>query len=652
MAFLMSFSVYAEKFALIIAVGDYPKKTGWSSISSANDVPLIKQTLLNQGFKEENIIIIINEQATKKGIEVAIDKLYDRINKDRGDIVVIHYSGHGQQIFDDNDEEIDGNDEAIIPFDAWVKYTHNYQGENHIRDDQLGNIIAKFRNQLGVDGQFLLLLDSCHSGSATRGGKTRGSKAVFAPEGWTPKSNKSSNEGSDMFEKIKVSDHAAPFVLISGASANELNYEYEGFGSLSFAFSKAMGSLGTNFSYNQLFAKIEAEMNIISPKQTPTIEGDIHKQLFKNAYVKQQPYFKVASMPRADVLKIQAGKIHHLFKNTTVNILPASSSEVTEDKIIATGKITSAKFNESIIKLDKPLPDSNEKNYWVFIDKPSYGDIAIDVFFDKNISDKDLINGVSDYLTKNNLGKVVIDSLDADVILLMEENKVTLNSANGLESLDKDIKTRGTNAIDEINKKLFDFAQGQYLKKLSFKNYDYEFEFKLIPIEYDMETDEVGELKPESENQNSNGTFQVIPEIDHVVLQVINKSKKPLYFSIIEINSKGLISPFMPNNNCTLNNNERKIAPGQTMTFKDCIFSFGPPYEKILLKGFATPSPINFQSAVESRGKKIGKRSLTNPLESFLARSYSQSRGSDGNKSSNRIDGYSTEFIYEIVREK
>jgi len=136
--------IQAEKYALIIAVGDYPKKTGWSSISSVNDVPLIEQTLLNQGFKKEKIEILINENATYAGIKAALDKLLQKINPD--DIVVIHYSGHGQQIFDDDEgEEIDGKDEALVPYDAWVRYNHNYKGENHFRDDELGNYITRFR---------------------------------------------------------------------------------------------------------------------------------------------------------------------------------------------------------------------------------------------------------------------------------------------------------------------------------------------------------------------------------------------------------------------------------------------------------------------------------------------------------------------------
>ena len=207
--------------------------------------------------------------------------------------MVIHYSGHGQQIFDDNGDEIDDKDEAIVPYDALVRYTSNYHGENHIRDDELGNIIANFRNTLGKDGQLLMLLDSCHSGSATRGGKSRGGEGTFAPANWTPKTN-NNTAGSGLLEKTTVNNDAAPFVMLSGASANELNYEYEGYGSLSYAFSTAMNALGSDFTYRKLFSAISANMNVISPKQTPTIEGDADYKLFKGDYVKQQPYFEVS----------------------------------------------------------------------------------------------------------------------------------------------------------------------------------------------------------------------------------------------------------------------------------------------------------------------------------------------------------------------
>lgn len=636
--------LFAKKLALIVAVGDYPKSTGWSSISSVNDVPLIKQALLNQGFLEEDIITLTNDQATKQGIITALETLQAQLEP--GDIVVIHYSGHGQQIFDDNGDEIDAKDEALVPYDAWVKYTHNYHGENHLRDDELNTIIAKIRNALGKNGQLLMLLDSCHSGSATRGGVTRGGEATFAPPEWTAK-EADKTKGSAMLEREKVSQDAAPFIMMTGASADELNYEYEGFGSLSFAFSKAMNELGSDFTYRQLFSSISATMNVISPKQTPTIEGDVDYKLFNGEYIKQQPYFEVTKIPTSNVIQVNGGKLQGLFENTTVFVMPAGSNKPDASKTLAKGTISKAKFNEAFIKLDAPLNDKNEKNYWVFVDQPSYGDINLNVYLDKSV-DKAAEQSVAKFLEENQLGSIVRDTLESSIIVEKVGSNYSINAAKGNTAINAAESSRGEDALKELNTKLFNFAQGQYLKNLSMKNYEYEFEFKLIPVEFVEEMGEVGETLPEDTYINEAGIFEVKPGKDHVLLQVTNKSAQPIYFSIIEINSKGEIVPFMPNDNCSLNDNERKLAPGKTMLFKDCVFSFGPPYERLILKGFATSTPINFQPTVDTRGE--GTRSVNNPLEGFIRNTYSQSRGSEGNQNTGNVDGYSTEFVYEIVR--
>ena len=654
-----SLNAMAEKYALIVAVGDYPPRTGWSSISSANDVPLIKNTLLDQKFKEENIVVLENASATRAGILAAIKDLQSKIKP--GDIVVIHYSGHGQQIFDDNGEEIDDKDEAIVPYDALVKYTSNYKGENHIRDDELGNIIANFRNALGKNGQLLILLDSCHSGSATRGGKARGGQATFAPPGWNPKTGENKS-GSGLLEPAKAGPDAAPFVMLSGASADELNYEYEGYGSLSFAFSKAMADLGSDVTYRKLFSAIAANMNIISPNQTPTAEGDLDYKLFGGEYVKQQPYFEVSKVSRPDIIKINAGKLQRLFEETTIKILPAGTSEVNDDDVITKGRISKAYFNESIIKLEAPLSSTNAKDYWVFIDEPTYGAIKMNVFIDNSVTSKSVQRELEAFLNEKKVGKIVDNNLDANLILMESNSTISILTVsgqetfvNGDETIYQQTKIDGDYNFKDITNTLFNYAQGTYLKNLSLKNYDFEFEFRLLPGKYDPEIDEIDFIE-ESAFTDEAGKFKVNTEDDVVFLEVTNKSQQPIYFSIIEINSKGEIVPFMPNGDCTLNDNERLIPPGKTMVFDNCYFQFGPPYETLVLKGFATPKPINFRPTIQSRGP-VATRSAggNNPLEDFVGETYNQTRGSrgnTGNKRTGKIDGYSTEFLYEIVPSK
>jgi hypothetical protein len=635
----------AQKKALIIAVGDYPDKSGWNSISSLNDVPLIKDVLLQQKFLEKDIKVIQNKQANKAGIISALRNLLDESKPN--DVVVIHYSGHGQQIFDDNGDEADGLDEALVPYDALANYTTNYKGENHLRDDEIEQIINSFRNKLGKNGQLLMIFDSCHSGSATRGGKARGGVGALVPDNWKPnQTTKNDTRGSGMFETTKLSDSPASFVLISGASAQELNYEYQGFGSLSYAFSSAMSQLGSDFTYRNLFAKVTSEMNVLAPKQNPVIEGDIDYKLFKGEYIKQQPYLNVKRVAKADVIEVSAGKLQQIFVGTSVFVMPAGATEVKVDKVLAKGEVTLSGYNEAVIKLDTPLKDTNERNYWVFIDKPSFGDIAVKVYIDSTAQQPDVIGSIKSYLEKNNLGEIIQEQHLSDVTVHINKGDLELSVTNDIMEIDKAIASRGISPLDDLNQKIFQFAQGQYLKGLQIKNPEYEFSFRLLPVEYDASTKEVGKFLETKSTENQ--VFQVKPNLDYVLLEVTNKSKNPIYLSIVEINSQGVVAPFLPNDICTLNDQERMIPSGATIIFKRCVYNFGPPYEKIMLKGFASSTPLNFQSTVKTRG--ASSRGNANPLEKFLQQSYVTTRGANGNKVSERIDAFSFEMVYEIVK--
>jgi len=243
-----------NKHALIIAIGAYDyEKTGWTALSSQYDVPLISEALTSQGFPEQNITLLADEDADMAGITQAMTDLENRVGK--GDIVVIHYSGHGQQIFDNNGDEADGYDEALVTINAPARYHKipGYTGEDHLRDEDLGEMISKIRLKVGGEGQVLLILDSCHSGTGTRGGtsKARGGEPPFAPDNYvaSPGESAEDEEGYGMEEgetksRGDASDMGA-FILFAAARFDELNYETQDdegndVGSLSYSFSKAM----------------------------------------------------------------------------------------------------------------------------------------------------------------------------------------------------------------------------------------------------------------------------------------------------------------------------------------------------------------------------------------------------------------------------
>ena len=165
----VSISLTAQnRYALLIGIGDYPAKFGWNKIHGDNDVSIIKTLLLEQGFIAENITVLTNADATKSGILSAMDML--RLKAQKGDVVYIHFSGHGQQVTDLNGDESDHFDEALIPYDARKRYVSGeYEGENHILDDDLNTFLNGLRSKVGAQGKIVLVADACHSGSGSRG---------------------------------------------------------------------------------------------------------------------------------------------------------------------------------------------------------------------------------------------------------------------------------------------------------------------------------------------------------------------------------------------------------------------------------------------------------------------------------------------------
>lgn len=154
-------------YALLIGIENYPEDSGWHHIHAHNDLTLVKNTLLSNGFDSSCILELRDEQATYASIKDAFKKLAKIAKK--GDSVTIFFSCHGQRITDLNGDEEDGYDEAMIPFDAGVEYGKNgYKGEHHLIDDEINSLMAGIRKSIGYDGHLLALFDACHSGDTDR----------------------------------------------------------------------------------------------------------------------------------------------------------------------------------------------------------------------------------------------------------------------------------------------------------------------------------------------------------------------------------------------------------------------------------------------------------------------------------------------------
>lgn len=152
------------KRALVIGLGEQQDKA-WNKINGDKDVPLVQGILKSAGFK--SVTTLVNRLATKAGIIEAFKKMTASCKQ--GDVVYIHYSGHGQQMTDVHNDEKDGLDECWIPYDACRKASATYHGEKHLTDDELNVYLNAIRHKIGARGKLLVVIDACHSGDGTRG---------------------------------------------------------------------------------------------------------------------------------------------------------------------------------------------------------------------------------------------------------------------------------------------------------------------------------------------------------------------------------------------------------------------------------------------------------------------------------------------------
>ena len=231
---LLSLSVTAQtKRALIIGLGEQQDKA-WNKINGDKDVPLVQGMLKSAGFK--SVTALVNRQATKTGIIGAFRKMAASCKQ--GDVVYVHYSGHGQQMTDVHNDEKDGLDECWIPYDAYRKASATYHGEKHLTDDELNVYLNAIRNKIGAKGKLLVAIDACHSGDGTRGDEdevVRGVEDTLVVDSLNARGLyetfemlKSLFMGDNDKEKIinaKAKPWAERWITISACRSDQVNFE-------------------------------------------------------------------------------------------------------------------------------------------------------------------------------------------------------------------------------------------------------------------------------------------------------------------------------------------------------------------------------------------------------------------------------------------
>ncbi len=632
-----------RKLALIIGIDHYgpkyapavPLTEQWSSLDgSSNDAKMLGAELERRGF---DVLVVTNEQATHAGIVAAFRKqLVEKAQAGRGDVVFFHYSGHGQQIPDDNGapDEADGYDEALVPFDN--RGTKNYS--NHVRDDEIGTLIAEV--QAKTDN-IAISLDSCHSGTATRGlRKKRGMKATLPPA----KTRGGTGDGDAGF--MPANDAAGKgYVFLAAVRADQEANEDEDpvshapMGAYTLLLVQALQDAGPKTTYQELLDRIGVQIVGRVTNQNPQIEGDSQKVLFSGEWKAASKYFRTRPLNDEGQLPIEAGSLHGLQVGSELDVIAPGA--VDGQKPLARVKIVRVELGISYaeaVTVDGKLGKLDAKSF----DK---GAQAIEMFAQHVPGQMRIVNLGPAKVTGVLQGLKFVAMVDKrlataavpqwDVRVVEDAGAVRLERADGsivpiprghnqkmdlsIAPDDPDFEKRVRQAIEALHRRN---------RVVGLDNPDANSRMDVVltvtKVEAVLETGADGKRRPKITKTlgtvKKDGNDRVkVGEI--LQLHVQNKSDKAAFVTILELSTDGSVGVLFPFPGTSGGDN--LLKPGEKRDLA-VPFKMTPPGGPQIFKVIATEDDIDFR-ALEFQVKR-GAGGGSSPLQRMMGEVFDGKR--------------------------
>ena len=249
--------------ALCVGINDYPfgeENDLRGCVNDANDWA----NLLRNDFGFDDVKQLLNGDATKDKIFAGLNELLAGAKS--GDVLVFTNASHGTYVADKNGDE-SKFDEAICPCDT--------KPESLVLDDELRGLFKNIPD--GV--QFIVISDSCHSGSVTRVKESEYRRnRELNPRVWGGRTVEPDKLRSVRKAKPeKYPESGMREVLLSGCKANQtsadahINGDFHG--AMSYYAIQAIREGGPDQTYAQVHERLTQLLEEENYDQIPQLEG-------------------------------------------------------------------------------------------------------------------------------------------------------------------------------------------------------------------------------------------------------------------------------------------------------------------------------------------------------------------------------------------
>jgi metacaspase-1 len=154
----------ANKRALCVGINKYQNLPQAALNGCVNDTVDMASILTKYiDFTEEDIVTLVDEQATKTNIMEKLTEMVNGAKEGIYDHLVFSISSHGTQIPDQNGDEPDKADEAFCPTDL-IQKGKIWDPDHVISDDELYDLFIQLPRTVLLECYF----DTCHSGTGLK----------------------------------------------------------------------------------------------------------------------------------------------------------------------------------------------------------------------------------------------------------------------------------------------------------------------------------------------------------------------------------------------------------------------------------------------------------------------------------------------------
>ena len=235
-----------DKFAVLIGINyrNTPKEL-YGCINDTTNINNMLQT--KYGF---NNFVFLTDDTNKKPTKENIIHTFTKLlaNAISGDSLFLSYSGHGTQTADLNKDELDGQDEVIVPINA-------KNIKDCILDDELNKII---KNNLKPGVKLFALFDCCFSGTVLdlKYNVDKLDNVIINPN---------------------ISDTLGQVVMISGCNDKQYSADLvinnQGTGAMTLSFIQTIEKYGTSISFKTLLENIRLILTDNGLEQIPQLSS-------------------------------------------------------------------------------------------------------------------------------------------------------------------------------------------------------------------------------------------------------------------------------------------------------------------------------------------------------------------------------------------